>query len=168
MWGMTHTFLKQQMAFHLILVAWHPCEKNSTTMPEESEQYVLKSSADSSMKHLQMNRGERSQQIGDVVDNSKWTHADESLCMPSRSVLISVTTDMSSTGGLLVTWCFRQEAACWACPEHLKCCASIAHCHEQHTQSWVTNVLSVTMCSMITKVKHFTQCKFCSFHDAST
>ena len=28
MWGMTRKFLKQQMAFHLILLAWHPCDPN--------------------------------------------------------------------------------------------------------------------------------------------
>ena len=60
------------------------------------------------------------------------------------SVLISVTTDMSPTGDLLVTWFFSGEAACWACPEHLMCCTGMAHCYEQHTHYWVTNLESDT------------------------
>jgi len=42
------------------------------------------------------------------------------------SVLISVTTDMSPTGDLIVTSIFAGEMSSWACSGTLMCCASLA------------------------------------------
>ena len=49
------------------------------------------------------------------------------------SVLISVTTDMSPTGDLLVTLIFLGEVSSWACSEAFTCCARPAHSWRQHT-----------------------------------
>ena len=42
------------------------------------------------------------------------------------SVLISVTTDMSPTGDLIVTFIFAGEVSSWACSRVFMCCARIA------------------------------------------
>ena len=49
------------------------------------------------------------------------------------SVLISVTTDMSPTGDLLVTSIFAGEVSSWARSEAFTCCAGIAPSQWQHT-----------------------------------
>ena len=49
------------------------------------------------------------------------------------SVLISVTTDMSPTGDLLVTSIFAGEVSSWARSEAFTCCAGMAPSQWQHT-----------------------------------
>ena len=49
------------------------------------------------------------------------------------SVLISVTTDMSPTGDLLVTSIFAGEVSSWACSGAFTCCAGMALGQWQHT-----------------------------------
>ena len=49
------------------------------------------------------------------------------------SVLISVTTDMSPTGDLLVTYIFRWEILLVACPSTLMCRTGMAQSRWQHT-----------------------------------
>ena len=49
------------------------------------------------------------------------------------SVLISVTTDMSPTGDLLVTSIFAGEVFSWACLGAFMCCAGMALSQWQHT-----------------------------------
>ena len=63
------------------------------------------------------------------------------------SVLISVTTDMSPTGDLLVACIFHGKSNLWACSRCSARCASIAHCWLRRTL--LGNAILIHVMSMI-------------------
>ena len=91
-------------------------------------------------------------------DRSKVHHTFSAFWLWSSvvSVLISVTTDMSPTGDLLVTSIFLGEVSSRACSGALKCCTGMAQSWGQHTL-WGNNYI---MISIVNDISSCLQCLF--------